>query len=784
MGIMCTYLFPYLWLFTMLKKTLGTAKVFQPSFGFILSSCAITNDLLFIYTFGETDSQETDDFALYKHQNVIRYDIEKGVYQILNVRTACNRIARAITAGNDKIYLHGCSIASWKTTVFNPQTERFETETVDIATPQSEFLPYYGTGRLARFEDNVILMVQTVDTSKPIKYTRPVIDEVLLYYGITEEIAINFTDTVPLFAIWPSDGLDIKYYVNDFAGNNREYDVRWCGDDTAHVINHTVTLNTMNDGCICNQSSYKCFNCSQHLNLSHHLSTKDNHIYELKLTPKFDGFYANDPLFRPESLIIELQRCVIEFDNIFNETTTSKNPSIWFRFELSQNCYLRTNEMYTLDIAAPKVNISNQLSISILNNNTFSCQICDARAPSECFDCENTFMLKHETHDLDDTKFNVTISSNSIDFEAIPTQRSIQYINKQWKEKAFEWTEPVIAGISAVGFIVMLLICGGIGGVLYCRKQYQTAFVVDNALVLIIGIAQYDVKKQFLPGVAQNIIDLQRLWGDCYQYDVFVLNAESLYSTAFNVENFVDETITELENKDKRYKAVIVHVISHGSDSYFTTSDMQNMKRDFITHELTTKAEDVQNLELIKVIFYHTCMGDVDYHSGEPLKTGIVRGSFIIPNSSTIEYNDETISYESNLVTVSGNIKGRSVSDKGDFTKCVCVVFRNNEKRWIKSDFDTLLKEIKLNLEKETQHAELCHPEGIISYSSVRFEKCCDKKALSTINIELQMYASKRDYKLVPQKDTNAIMETMQHENDHSHSNKYLESSPLTLHDR
>eukprot|EP01083_Nonionella_stella_P168538 569329_1 len=88
-----------------------------------------------------------------------------------------------------------------------------------------------------------------------------------------------------------------------------------------------------------------------------------------------------------------------------------------------------------------------------------------------------------------------------------------------------------------------------------------------------------------------------------------------------------------------------------------------------------------------------------------------------INNNSNID-----VSPSSNLVTISGNIKGRTMSDYGGFTKCICQSFGKNVDRRRKADFNSLCIEIGNNLEKKTKHAELCSINGTIRYNPVRFE--------------------------------------------------------------
>eukprot|EP01083_Nonionella_stella_P158249 514820_1 len=75
---------------------------------------------------------------------------------------------------------------------------------------------------------------------------------------------------------------------------------------------------------------------------------------------------------------------------------------------------------------------------------------------------------------------------------------------------------------------------------------------------------------------------------------------------------FVDKYKHLLE--DTNYKAVIVHILSHGSgDDSFMTSDMKTMQTSFFEHELITATEFAGHPQLIKLIFHHACRGHADY---------------------------------------------------------------------------------------------------------------------------------------------------------------------------
>eukprot|EP01084_Bolivina_argentea_P299667 516555_1 len=288
---------------------------------------------------------------------------------------------------------------------------------------------------------------------------------------------------------------------------------------------------------------------------------------------------------------------------------------------------------------------------------------------------------------------------------------------------------------------VIIVCCVGI----YFNRQYGKDFVVKKSLVLIIGISQFNDKKLFLPGVPQNIVDLVILWREQYNYDVFVCNEDTFHSTKDEVQDFIDKYKEKLMSD--MYGSVIVHVISHGLEDEFICSDGKTMKLDFICHELISTEEFSTIQSLIKVVFYHGCRGDSDWSVNHKatyqlqnhetsatvssknkhnLAVHPLRGCAHIIDKDNVDH-----CHDSNLVIISGNIAGRTMSDNGDFTKCICESFGNNLKRILKADFYTLIVEIGNKLEGKTTHSELCHISGTLRFT-VRLEKYkCKVKPLT-----------------------------------------------------
>eukprot|EP01084_Bolivina_argentea_P031170 57697_1 len=255
---------------------------------------------------------------------------------------------------------------------------------------------------------------------------------------------------------------------------------------------------------------------------------------------------------------------------------------------------------------------------------------------------------------------------------------------------------------------------------IHCKREYMKAFVVNKSLVLIIAISNFDDEKLFLSGVKANVSKLVNLWENNYNFNVFVLNKETLYCTKKNIIDFIDEH-TKLFDKI-HYHAAIVHFISHGineSDSLMC-SDGKAIELDFLRHELVEHT----NAQTIKILFHHGCRGHVSYQidDGSNIQQCPTRVGFT--SFSSLDNNKFVhISKDSNILTIYGNVTGRSLSDSGAFTACICDVFKDNLTKLWKVNLNTLITEIGRNLEHKTHNAEIVTVNGTLRYDNIRFEK-------------------------------------------------------------
>eukprot|EP01083_Nonionella_stella_P203583 742785_1 len=288
----------------------------------------------------------------------------------------------------------------------------------------------------------------------------------------------------------------------------------------------------------------------------------------------------------------------------------------------------------------------------------------------------------------------------------------------------------------------------------YRMKQYMSFVIVDKALILIIGICEFSGDQlSDLPGIESNVDDLRRLWFDTYRYTVKVCNESTLKCTKRDILRFIDKYKHLLE--DASYKAVIVHILSHGSgDDSFMTSDLKTMQTSFVEHELITTTEFAGHPEVIKLIFHHACRGHADYFEAQQIE----RGSNKFSNKFSLELkeirsnrecnqnkaghvplrSDSSLLFHrkqrkeadahSNCAVLYGTIEDRALSDDGHFTESICQVFGANSRNLIKRDLYGLIRQIGDDLEDRTHSAQICTSKGIGTLrNKIRFENCTKK---------------------------------------------------------
>eukprot|EP01083_Nonionella_stella_P081759 225409_1 len=556
--------------------------------------------------------------------------------------------------------------------------------------------------------------------------------------SVTELISINFTDTLPLNSIWPSDGIALKYSLTDYrkppngaytvffsaitvsaggVSNTSDYCYGMIGDEKYNMdnfynypvyriqldVSHCETCNT-----------HSCLHCEQQVKLFNFLS----HLPPISLPPNTYDFglshpYAFDVLITPLIMTVHLQRCNISF---FTEATKDKSAPVHLFFNLSSNCYDRVGSIYKVSILQGFSGTENELLIEIEANHLTSSTLCK-RIDTDCASLQqdNSFTMSLEEDELLGTTA-VFFSSNSMDV----------YVSRSAKSATSHFIKDEVSSVpfwQSTAFyasVITPLMCGIC---VFCwwqcvkYRRYMNAFVVDNALVLIVGIAQFEDKKLVLPGVEKNVSDLRNLWEKQYKYDVFVCNEQDLDSTKDDVIQFIDDHKVKLE--DNRYQSFILHIISHGTNKgqTFLTSDLKNINlEDGIKHELTDAA-DARNGQqpLIKIVFNHICRGNNNQ------STDKVRGSEYDHDDAGNE--EAVVCEESNWAVIWGNISGRPMRDVGDFTDCICEEFRKNAKKVRKDNFRELITRIGIKLQTLTEGKEICEITQSLRESNIRFER-------------------------------------------------------------
>eukprot|EP01084_Bolivina_argentea_P288818 495778_1 len=678
-------------------------------------SCAATFDEKYIYSFTDTD--------------IIKYDTNTTAFHAIDTMNICSfnesGFNKAITGRDGRIYIHGCHVTAWKTAVFNPKYEQFE-NTIGIDIPTVPNVPYYRASQLTMFDDNILLLFQQRYDRYPLELEIYSEDYISLYYGITHIISINFALSVIDLPIWPSDGFMIRYNLNDFRNVTKQiYEVILYFDNTKHPIIESIVLSVLKDNCAC-ISTYKCYNCSQYFNTSNYLSTAENELNHLKFIPSTctSEFHCS-ALVLPESFNIALQRCEISL-TLINNTISNKDLSIHFAFTLSENCFTRDGAQFSLQIDAERVNISSKLHVTI-HDNYYSCNLClvGRNNVTVCDSCSDGMFIIFAVaqHTAAAFTFNITIESMHIDFRVV---------SKAINTAFFVSDDTTIITNDQMNFyLLLLLLLLLIPIIIICclYQAYTDAFIVKEALVLIIGISEFQDESRNLLGVSTCVQQLQSLWKNKYNYDVFICNEDTWNCDKNGVISFVDTHLKKMYHK--LYDSVIIHLISHGDDGYFFASDDKALAMEFFTHEIVNKCEDLKHPNLIKLIFHHGCQGKNDYRSPD-IAAALTDSKLMTKNISMPKLNNkmknlqsttEKMTYDSNCLIITANISGRGVSDNGGFTDCICNAFEENANKIVKADLNTLLVKIGQDLEQNSKHSEIPVVKGTIRYGQVRFEK-------------------------------------------------------------
>ena len=135
--------------------------------------------------------------------------------------------------------------------------------------------------------------------------------------------------------IWPSQGFDIKCYINDFTEpRHSTYELMLLSNDTESDITHSIILDRANDHCEC--VDYSC-NCNQYMNLTNYLSINDNDVDRLYFiaSPRQKDM---DVLILPEVIFIQLQGVYVAITNQ-KFSSASDEPLVEFYSIKTDNCF-------------------------------------------------------------------------------------------------------------------------------------------------------------------------------------------------------------------------------------------------------------------------------------------------------------------------------------------------------------------------------------------------------------------------------------------------------------
>eukprot|EP01084_Bolivina_argentea_P320342 555801_1 len=406
------------------------------------------------------------------------------------------------------------------------------------------------------------------------------------------------------------------------------------------------------------------------------------------------------------------------------------------KFNLSFILGSNTHYEFELFSANDAFIISRRLYITTNNEKMVKCQLCLRTDFKFCNECIHGLVVEQTGSVVSiqgTNQIEFWINAKSIN-PYIPVVNDGFYIRittfKNLHLSPFEQIQNSINDNLLILSGAIISICMGVMVILiYYRYKYAKSYIVDKALVLIIGVSQFEEREWFLPGVPNCVNQLRELWEEKYNYDVYICNTV-FYSNKVDIIKFIDDHRHNLE--EKGYKSVIVHVLSHGVDegTAFATSDKKKVKLDHILPELTEYAENKDNL--VKILFSHICRGEADYSNGDHVRyptnkdliddtnidSGIGRGIGHTRSSSDC-------AEDSNWTIICGNVKGRVVSDDGYFTTGICDEFdKNISKCWLRrEDFSALMINITNSVKEKTNDSHIPETSGTLLTKRIILEK-------------------------------------------------------------
>eukprot|EP01084_Bolivina_argentea_P019255 35827_1 len=365
-------------------------------------------------------------------------------------------------------------------------------------------------------------------------------------------------------------------------------------------------------------------------------------------------------------------------------------PSVNLENILKLNCYGK---------GCDRINLYSKNGFAVIAESNLYLNGCNSCHTDTIFTCIHQMYLS--CVERDGISVDITVSSCNAEHDLcgcfdVASMISRVFINYAYHEKycaeqyvdAYRSDDFDFGKLLAIFPSVIIIMC-----LVYCIRKYRNVLVVNKALVLIIGISEFENKSLNLPGIRKCVENLKQLWRATYKYEVYICNEDSLYCTKYDVINFIDKYKTKLE--DTTINCVVVHVLSHGSSNHeLLTSELKEISTNFIQHELIEQSVFSNNSTLIKLIFNHACRGKENYFDGSAVR--------ISNKENEQNIHDHDVCHDSNCVTVYGTIRGRTMSDEGFFTKFICQIFGNNATKCIKKYFNSLIIEIGKKLEQKT----------------------------------------------------------------------------------
>eukprot|EP01084_Bolivina_argentea_P022351 41530_1 len=603
------------------------------------SVCVINLEETFIYVF------------VNENDIIYKYDIISFREAVIVPETnlCSNGIGQGIIAANGKAYLHGCYIyGTWKTLVFNMETDKFEglAESMDVWLEQFN-QPTTGTyneqqGRMAILEYNVLMMIT------------PKFNSLRFSFSFTDMLTYNFESTQEIMKsqLWPSQlvkGIQLKYEVTSTGFGNWEewsnppYYIWLYSDDMSEVINETLEIVNSNDTCTNQLALFfwgTLYTCTQYFMLP--LTLADNNLTELTLDmiaqhvelKNYSGIdnynsYFMKPLMIPSYLTIQLIRCNILLDTI-NDASHSNDPFINISYSLERQCYsgYMSNFSFNLSIISSenlKINIQKEVIFTIINNYSHICLLCEN---GNCTLCHaGNMTIKHDIIEQDDI-LSVIFESNTIDLNVYSAQDlSVLYLQRRentthMTSKLKFWQIILICVCSfSLCLIITTIICyynkRNKRLSLELEQQEKCTNYIKNPLVLCIGISSYEyvsnanleteIYCQNLCGIDRDYENIKTLC-KFLNYDIYP-QYDKYNWTQDDMITFLNERAQDIGNENKKkYDGILVIISGHGYNKNIITADYQIIDKTAIHRIFSTNYPCVRLLP--RIFIFDCCDGN------------------------------------------------------------------------------------------------------------------------------------------------------------------------------